>query len=98
MSFYSLEVCTSSSLDNFALHQSATSSSTTSGQASDVTDRDTRTCFLSNHEVEPWLMIRLDEERYVTGVKVFIGMLGPVYDDGTVQNVTEERVLRTLCI
>ena len=78
MSIYSLEVCTSSCLDNFALHQSATSSSTTSGQASDVTDRDTRTCFLSNEETEPWLIIRLDEERYVTGVKVFTSMLGHV--------------------
>ena len=44
---------------------------TTSGQASDVTDSDTDTCFLSSDEPEPWLSIHLDDERYVTGVKVF---------------------------
>ena len=57
-------------LDNFALFQNVTSSSTASGNGIDVTDGDIGTCFATNTDAVAWLIVHLETERFVTGVAI----------------------------
>lgn len=41
------------------------------GEESDVTDGDVGTCFTTSTDTVSWITIHMEQERYVTGVKIF---------------------------